>query len=147
MSDTMNPSTPAEPPSQRKRRILLVDDDPFLTGLLRMNLEDVGNYEVREENVSLRALDSIQEFLPDLILLDVMMPDLDGADIFYRLKNDQHLKHMVVVFHTATVRSSELSAQGGLINGYPFLPKPSSVTKVVECIETHLANALPAATS
>jgi CheY-like chemotaxis protein len=121
--------------------VLLVDDEPFLTSLLRMNLEDAGAYEVREVNNPLQALDTIREFRPDIILLDVLMPDLDGADIIFRLKNDQQLKNIPVVFHTATVRRAELDAHGGLISGYPFLPKPASVAKVIECIEHHLAKA------
>jgi CheY-like chemotaxis protein len=131
-------NSPPEPAATRKKRILLVDDEPFLTTLLRMNLEDTGQYEVREENNSLKALDVIKEFMPDLILLDVMMPDLDGADILFRLKSDQRLKNIVVVFHTATVRRIELDGHGGIISGYPFLPKPSSTKQVIEFIEKHL---------
>ena len=126
----------------RKKRILLVDDEPFLTSLLRMNLEDTDEYEVREENNSLNALDVIKEFVPDLILLDVMMPDLDGADILFRLKNDQRLKHIGVVFHTATVSRTELTSHGGIISGYPFLPKPASADQIIAFIEANLPNPL-----
>ena len=126
----------------RKKRILLVDDEPFLTSLLRMNLEDTDEYEVREENNSLNALDVIKEFVPDLILLDVMMPYLDGADILFRLKNDQRLKHIVVVFHTATVSRTELTSHGGIISGYPFLPKPASADQIIAFIEANLPNPL-----
>jgi CheY-like chemotaxis protein len=126
----------------RKKRILLVDDEPFLTSLLRMNLEDTDEYEVREENNSLNALDVIKDFVPDLIILDVMMPDLDGADILFRLKNDQRLKHIVVVFHTATVSRTELTSHGGIISGYPFLPKPASADQIIAFIEANLPNPL-----
>jgi CheY-like chemotaxis protein len=126
----------------RKKRILLVDDEPFLTSLLRMNLEDTDEYEVREENNSLKALDVIKDFVPDLIILDVMMPDLDGADILFRLKNDQRLKHIVVVFHTATVSRTELTSHGGIISGYPFLPKPASADQIIAFIEANLPNPL-----
>ena len=138
----MNDTTPPESSTARKKRILLIDDEPFLTSLLRMNLEDTGEYEVRDENNSLKALDVIKEFMPDLVLLDVMMPDLDGADVLYRLKNDQRLKNIVVVFHTATVRRIELDGHGGIISGYPFLPKPSSTRQVIEFIEKHLPQPL-----
>jgi CheY-like chemotaxis protein len=126
----------------RKKRIFLVDDEPFLTSLLRMNLEDTDEYEVREENNSLNALDVIKEFVPDLIILDVMMPDLDGADILFRLKNDQRLKHIVVVFHTAIVSRTELTSHGGIISGYPFLPKPASADQIIAFIEANLPNPL-----
>ncbi len=131
----MNASPDTQPP---KKRILLVDDEPFITTLLRMNLEDTGKYEVREVNTSTHALDVVQEFMPDLILLDVMMPDLDGADVIYRLKNDSRLKHITVIFHTATVRKAELEVHGGFISGFPFLAKPASAEQVIEFIERHL---------
>jgi CheY-like chemotaxis protein len=118
---------------------LLVDDEPFLTSLLRLNLEDTGNYEVREVNNSLQALATIEDFMPDVILLDVMMPDMDGADVIYRLKNDQRLKHILVVFHTATVRRTEMMAHGTLISGYPFIAKPASTATIIETIEAQLA--------
>jgi two-component system phosphate regulon response regulator PhoB len=120
----------------RKKRILLVDDEPFLTTLLRMNLEETGEYEVREENHSLKTLDSIREFVPDLVILDVMMPDLDGADILFRLKNDENLKHVVVVFHTAT------SSQSGMIKGYPILAKPATTDQIIRFIEQNLPKPL-----
>jgi CheY-like chemotaxis protein len=75
-------------------------------------------------------------------MLDVMMPDLDGADILFRLKNDQRLKHIAVVFHTATVSRTELSSHGGIISGYPFLPKPATADQIIDFIEKNLPNPL-----
>jgi CheY-like chemotaxis protein len=121
-----------------KKKILLIDDEPFITNLMAMNLEDTGRFEVREQNDSLQALETIMDFVPDLIVLDVMMPDLDGADILYRIKNDSRLKHIKVVFHTATVRESDLSGDGKLINGFPFLPKPATTEQMVTFIDRHL---------
>ena len=65
--------------NNEKKRILLVDDEPSITRLLKLNLEQTGDYEVATENVSKAALATAEEFRPDLILLDVMMPDLDGG--------------------------------------------------------------------
>lgn len=128
----------SDSPEPAKKKILLIDDEPFITSLMGMNLEDTGRFEVREQNDSLQALDTIMDFVPDLIVLDVMMPDLDGADIIYRLKNDSRLKHIAVVFHTATVREAELSAHGGIISGFPFLPKPATTEQMIEFIDKHL---------
>ena len=128
----------SDAPDSVKKKILLIDDEPFITSLMAMNLEDTGRYEVREQNDSLKALDTIMDFVPDLVVLDVMMPDLDGADIIYRLKNDARLKHIAVVFHTATVREAELHAHGGIISGFPFLAKPATTDQMIEFIEKHL---------
>lgn len=128
----------SDSPDSVKKKILLIDDEPFITSLMAMNLEDSGRYEVREQNDSLKALETIMDFVPDLVVLDVMMPDLDGADIIYRLKNDARLKHIAVVFHTATVREAELNANGGIISGFPFLAKPATTDQMIAFIEKHL---------
>ena len=121
-----------------KKRILIVDDEPPTTRLIRLNLEQTGRYEVREENDSVRVIAVAQEFQPDLILLDVVMPNLDGGDVVARLKTDPRLKHVPVVFLTATVRKSEVDTHGGIIGGFPFLAKPATAKELVECIERQL---------
>ena len=71
-----------------KQRILVVDDEPSITRLLKLNLEQTGRYEVRVENLGARAYEAAQEFMPDLVLLDIMMPDMDGSDVAASLKED-----------------------------------------------------------
>ncbi len=122
-----------------KKRILIIDDEPGITRLVRLNLERTGKYEVREENDSVRALATAQEFQPDLILLDVVMPELDGSDVVARLKTDAKLKNVPVVFLTATVRKSEVDSHGGIIGGFSFLGKPVSAAELMECVDKNLA--------
>src|SRR4051812_5997949 len=74
-----NPAGEAAP--GRKRRILIVDDEPDFTFMMGLTLEQTGQFEVRQENDAFQALATAREFLPDLILLDVMMPDMDGGDV------------------------------------------------------------------
>ena len=121
-----------------KKRILIIDDETVTTRLIRLNLERTDRYEVREENDSARAVATAQEFQPDLILLDVVMPDLDGSDVVARLKTDVKLKNVPVVFLTATVRKTEVDAHGGIIGGFPFLGKPVSIAELIECVEKNL---------
>ncbi|HNY84686.1 MAG TPA: response regulator, partial [Anaerolineaceae bacterium] len=61
----------------RRQRILIVDDEKGLVRMMRMNLEHDG-FEVVEANNGAQAMDRLRAVIPDLILLDVMMPDLDG---------------------------------------------------------------------
>lgn len=121
-----------------KKRILIVDDEAPTTRLIRLNLEHTGRYEVREENDSLSAVNAALEFLPDLILLDVVMPSLDGGDVVARLKTDPKLKNIPVVFLTATVRKTEVDTHGGIVGGFPFLAKPTSAKELIDCIEQQL---------
>jgi two-component system, OmpR family, response regulator len=118
-----------------KKRILIVDDEASITRLLRLNLEQTGRYEVREENAGARAYDAAREFSPDLILLDVMMPDMDGGDVAASLKEDPALRKIPVVFLTAAVKKEELGAPDGKIGGRTYIAKPLNVQGVISVIE------------
>ena len=117
-----------------KKRILLVDDEPRVTRLLRMHLEKTGAYEVKEVNKGSMALAAARQFKPDLILLDVVMPDMDGGEVASQIAEDPGLKNTPIVFLTATVDKSE----EGVIAGYPFLAKPTTGDQVIDCIQQHL---------
>src|SRR5438093_705608 len=120
-----------------KKRILIIDDEPSLTRLVKWNLEATGKYKVREENLAGRALAAARTFNPDLILLDVMMPQQLGGDVAAGLKADENLKHVPVVFLSAAVRKERVQEHGGVISGYPFLAKPVDLDEVIACIEKY----------
>lgn len=122
----------------QKKKILIIDDEANLTMLVKLNLEKTGHYEVREENRALRGLAAAREFKPDLVLLDVMMPDLDGGDVLAQLKADPNLKDVPVVFLTATVLKEEIAKKGGSIGGYPFIPKPFRAEVLLDRIKKML---------
>jgi two-component system, OmpR family, alkaline phosphatase synthesis response regulator PhoP len=83
------------------KRILIVDDEAGVTRSLKLTLEATAGYEVRTENDSARAIDTARDFRPHLILLDVLMPHLDGCDVSARLHADPELKDTPIVFLTA----------------------------------------------
>ena len=76
---------PPRPLPRDAKRILVVDDEPRMIGFIRMNLELEG-YQVLEAHTGLEALDMIRTQLPDLVLLDVMMPELDGFETLRMLR-------------------------------------------------------------
>jgi two-component system OmpR family response regulator len=119
----------------RRPRILIVDDEKSFTQLTRLALSD---YEICEENNSTRALETAREFRPDLILLDVVMPDLDGGDIAAQLHADPILKRVPIVFLTALVTEKETEKRQ-LFGGYPFISKPVPPERLAENIEKYLA--------
>jgi CheY-like chemotaxis protein len=63
------------------QRILLVDDEPALTRMMKLNLERTGRFEVFTENSGPRAVEAVRSCRPDLIFLDVMMPGKSGDDV------------------------------------------------------------------
>jgi two-component system OmpR family response regulator len=128
-----------------KKRILIVDDDLSATRLLRLALERTGQYEVREENRGLHARAAAEAFRPDLLLLDVCMPDLDGGEVAFQLKADPRFRRLPIMFFTSIV--SERDAEAGtpfLSGGFRFLPKTVSNEMLVACIEEELGEATPA---
>ena len=120
------------------QRILLIDDEKSFTQMLKLNLEMSGLYEVREENRGVHALAAAREFEPDLVFLDIMMPDVDGEEVAAQLKADPRLKESPIVFLTAVTTRQEVENHNGFIGGHPFLAKPASTGEVIHCIRKHL---------
>ncbi|MGZ4985183.1 MAG: response regulator [Chthoniobacterales bacterium] len=118
----------------RKPKILIVDDEEGFTKLTKLTLTD---YEIQEENNSGRALQTARSFEPDLILLDVMMPDFDGGDVAAQMRADPKLKDVPIVFLTAIVTEKETTARP-ILGGYPFISKPVTPERLAENIEKHL---------
>ena len=121
-----------------RKRILIIDDEVGLTRLLKLTLEQTGAYEVRTENLASQGMAAARAFKPDLILCDVIMPDLAGSALASQLKADPELGVTPFIFMTAVVSREEVEAQGGMIGGHPFIAKPATVEKIVACIEQHL---------
>ena len=125
------------------KKILVVDDETTITRLLKLNLEKTGAYLVREENRGAKAYAAAREFKPDLILLDVMMPDLDGGEVAAQLQADPLMKGIPIIFLTAAVKKEELSARDGFIGGFPYIAKPLDAKGVQAQIEKQLAAITP----
>ena len=121
-----------------KKKILAIDDEVTITRLLKLNLEQSGKYVVREENDGTRALATAREFKPDLVLLDIMMPDVDGGDVAASISADPQLKKIPIVFLTAAVKKEELAERGNIIGGYQYIAKPLDVKGVIAVIQKHL---------
>ncbi len=121
-----------------KKKILVVDDEASLTRMLRRNLEATGKYEVKEENSGAQAYATAQQFQPDMILLDVMMPDKDGGAAAAQIQDDENLKHIPIVFLTAIVQKEEAEDTGSNIGGRTFLAKPVKLDDLITCIENKL---------
>ena len=118
-----------------KKRILVIDDEPSITRLLKLNLEQTDHYEVREENDSTRALDAAREFKPDLVISDVMMPEVGGGEVAAQLREDPTLRRVPVIFLTAAVRKEELGGPEAVIAGRLYIAKPLDVKSLLAAIE------------
>jgi len=123
---------------EEKRRILIVDDDRDSTHLIKILLEKISHYLVLEENDAAKAHESARDFRPDLILLDIMMPQIDGGDIAAQIDADPGLQRTPIIFLTALVTKAE--AKTGLhIQGHPVLAKPIDIPELINRIEENLS--------
>ncbi len=120
-----------------KNRILVVDDQASNTRLLKLYLEQNG-YLVNEVNNPHAAIASAEEFQPHLILLDVMMPGLDGGELSSRFEASPKLKNVPIVFLTAIVTKEEVESGHGRGGKHSFLAKPIVLPEVLSCLKHHL---------
>jgi CheY-like chemotaxis protein len=123
--------------SKEKRRILIVDDDPDSTHLVKILLEKTGNYVVLEENDADQAHQSARNFRPDAILLDIMMPKTDGGEVAAQIEADPELRNTPIIFLTALVTEPETKA-GLRIEGHRSLAKPINIPQLIDQIEESL---------
>ena len=119
---------------KEERRILIVDDDRESTRLLKILLEKIG-YLVLEENDAAKAHQSVHNFGPDLILLDIMMPQIDGVELASEIDADPQLQKTPIIFLTGLG-----DPRAGLrIQGHPVLAKPINVPELIKRLEENLA--------
>ena len=119
---------------KEKRRILIIDDDRESTHLVKILLEKAGSYLVLEDNDSTKAHQSAQNFRPDVILLDIMMPKTDGGEVAAQIEADAELQRTPIIFLTALVTEPE--AKTGLrIQGHRSLAKPINIPELINEIE------------
>lgn len=118
-----------------KGRVLLVDDDVQLTRMLKVGLEACG-YEVRSENKVQSALPVARAFKPDLIVLDLSMPDKDGDELAEEIKDDAEVGAVPIVFLTGLLNEKE--AAYFKEQGETVLLKPINVDELRKCIEDRL---------
>lgn len=102
--------------------------------MVKLALQETGNYEVEEQNESSQALLTARRFRPDLIFLDVMMPDVDGGDIAQQIEADPCLRGTPIIFLTSLVSKNEATS-APLLGGYHFIAKPARMSQIVSCAD------------
>ncbi len=93
-----------------KKKILVVDDEESFGDIVKLNLEYTEEYDVVVEREGVKAESAARALNPDLIILDMILPDMDGVAIFEALHRDPELKQIPVVFLTAFVSTKERKA-------------------------------------
>lgn len=105
--------------------------------MIKILLEKTGHYLVLEENDAGRAHESARDFRPDLILLDMVMPQIDGRDIAAQIDTDPELQRTPIIFLTAVATNADAKA-GISFQGHPVLAKPINIRELINRIEENL---------
>lgn len=119
--------------------ILVVDDNPDTLALLHNRLEESG-YTVLVATNGRSALTISNEMSPDIILLDAVMPEMDGFEVCRQLKQELQTRHIPVIFMTGLTESEHVVA-GFSAGGTDYVTKPLNPNEVLARIETHIGNA------
>lgn len=113
-------------------KVLVIDDEPEITDIVETFLTESG-YTVEVENNAVEALQKARKFKPDVILLDIMMPDVDGYGVCQELKKDPAMAHVPVIFLTGKDRNDDMG-RSFKAGGDMFIKKPFSCERLLEIV-------------
>jgi DNA-binding response OmpR family regulator len=118
--------------------VLIVDDEPHIIELVRITLED-NRVQVLEAADGTTALDRAAAFHPDLVLLDVDLPDISGLDVCRQIKGDMELAKTKVVMLTAAAQRDDV-ARGFAAGADEYLTKPFSPVRLLSLVDQLMPN-------
>ncbi|UGS19933.1 response regulator transcription factor [Flavobacterium cyclinae] len=119
------------------KKILIVDDEPNIVMTLEYTFKK-SNYEVFIARDGQEALDIVTTNFPDVIILDIMMPMVDGFATLEQIRKDANLQHTKVMFLSAKNKESDIE-KGLALGADAYMTKPFSIKKVVEKVEELLS--------
>lgn len=119
-------------------KILIIDDEEEICKVSKSVLEKTERFEVVFSTKAKNTLELAKSYKPDLILLDILMPDMDGTDIAEQLSSDPLTKGIPLVFLTAMVKESEVKESSGIIGSRLFISKPVGPQELINRVESIL---------
>jgi len=115
------------------KKILIADDHPEVVELVRVTLEG-GNYEIVDASNGKEALEKIRKMKPDLVLLDIIMPKMDGFEVCRKLRKDPQIKEIPIIMLTAKGQAVD-QEKGRQIGARDYITKPFSPSALLVKIE------------
>ncbi|MCG8569719.1 MAG: response regulator [Spirochaetes bacterium] len=116
--------------------VLMVDDNPKNLQVLGQILAQEG-YEIIAAMNGIQALEALQELKPDLILLDIMMPDMNGFEVCEKIKQVEDIRDLPVIFLTAKVETEDI-VRGFNVGAVDYVTKPFNREELLARVRTHL---------
>ena len=120
--------------TKHKSVIMLVDDNLDLLYSVKKGLESLSKYEVVTVESGIKCLRSLKKMKPDLILLDIMMPGMDGWDVCAKIKSDKKTENIPIVFLTA--KTDPISKSMGMLASADYITKPFDMKDLKKRIDS-----------
>ncbi|MCK6625865.1 MAG: response regulator transcription factor [Anaerolineae bacterium] len=114
-------------------RILSIEDDPEMSGLIQLIFERKGHRVIGASRGEL-GLELIKSLKPDVLLLDLMLPDIDGWDLYRQMKNDRELSKLPIIIVSARSEAQDAAAGLQVTANDRFIQKPFEVKELVEAV-------------
>lgn len=121
-----------------KKKILVVEDELTSQQLIQFHLNNTEEYEVKILADGRQTLAVANKYSPDLILLDIIIPETSGIEISRELASEANLKDIPVVFITSLVTEDEVASQDGVFYDRPCLAKPITKDKLLNCVRKNI---------
>ena len=120
-----------------KKKILLIDDEDDFCFFVKLNLERTGKYKIFTATDGMEGIRLAKKLKPDLIFLDIVMPNMDGGRVAEILLEDESTSTIPFVFVTAMIKQSDLGGHAGRIGGRDFIAKPVKPEALIEKIKQY----------
>lgn len=121
--------------TDERKKVMIVDNDIDVTRMVENALVKTGNYNVISVNEPATAIGVARKYQPDLMLLDVVMPGVQGPEIAAQLSHDNDLKDIPIIFLSGLLDRKDTGETGKQIGRYMCLAKPFKAEDLIACIE------------
>ena len=118
----------------QKRRVVTIEDEQEMIDLIKLILGRKG-FEVYGANGGVKGLETIREIKPDLVLLDLMMPEMDGWQVYQQIKKDETIQHIPVIVVTAKAQNIDKVLGLHIAKVDDYISKPFSLQELVDRVE------------
>ncbi len=124
------------------RRVVCIEDEQDVIDLMRLILEREG-YEFKEAHDALEGIAAVEKNMPDVVLLDLMMPGIDGWEAYDRLRKNPETKHIPIIVVTARTQHDPRVTEMRVANAINLVTKPFAPAQLVNAVSRVLSGASP----
>ena len=124
--------------NEKKTDILIIDDEADFCHFIKLNLESTNQYTVYTATSGRKGIQMAKSRRPDLILLDVFMPEMDGTMVAEHLLEDASTRDIPIIFLTAVATKRDVTGGGGMIGGRHMIAKPVSTNDLISTVRSVL---------